>query len=86
MKPHTSLLKSPMTPLARLLGVAGLAAALTLASPARADDFQTWQTISLKWLDTKYVDLTTAVHTRFTGIPRPPCKMKVTLKEGVTHL
>jgi hypothetical protein len=34
---------------------------------ARADDdFQTWQTVSLKWLDTKYVDLTTAVHTRFT--------------------
>ncbi|MBE0545527.1 MAG: hypothetical protein IH623_29675 [Verrucomicrobia bacterium] len=44
----------------RLLGMAGLAAALTLASTARADDFQTWQTVSLKWLDTQYMDLTTA--------------------------
>ncbi len=48
----------------RLLGMAGLAATLTLASTARADDFQTWQTVSLKWLDTQYMDLTTAVHTR----------------------
>jgi hypothetical protein len=43
--------------------VAGL---LTAGAPARAGDFQTWHTVSLKWLDTKYVDLTTAVHVRFT--------------------
>lgn len=44
----------------QLLGVASLAAALTLASSARADDFEAWQTVFLKWLDTKYADLTTA--------------------------
>jgi hypothetical protein len=34
------------------------------SSPARAADFQTWQPVSLKWLDTKDVALTTAMHTR----------------------
>ena len=63
MKTPTSLFKS-LTPLTHLLGLAGLAVGLT-ATPAQADDdFQTWQTVSLKWLDTQYVDLTTVLHTR----------------------
>jgi hypothetical protein len=65
MAPHTSLLKS-LTPLARLLGVAGLAVCVTATSARADDDFHTWQTVTLKWLDTQCVDLTTAVHIRFT--------------------
>lgn len=63
MKPQRSL-SQPRTPRLRLSGLAGLAAVLALAIAARADDFQTWQTVSLKWLDTKHVDLTTLAHTR----------------------
>ena len=54
------------TLVSRLLGLAGLVCGLALGAAARADDFQTWQTVSLRWLDTHTVDLTTAVHTRFT--------------------
>jgi hypothetical protein len=55
-----------LAPIPRLLVATVLAAGLTVISARADDDFQTWQTVSLKWLDTKYVDLTTAVHTRFT--------------------
>ena len=58
MKRRTSIL--------RLLGATVLAASLTATCAWADDDFQTWQTVSLKWLDTQYVDLRTAVHTRFT--------------------
>jgi hypothetical protein len=54
------------TSIPRLVGATVLAASLTATSARADDDFQTWQTVSLKWLDTRYVDLTTAVHTRFT--------------------
>jgi len=51
--------------ISRRLGVTGLICGLALGAAVRADDFQTWQTLSLRWLDTQTVDLTTALQTRF---------------------
>jgi hypothetical protein len=39
---------------------------MTLAAPAQAgDDFQTWQSLSLRWWNTERLRMVTSLHTRF---------------------
>jgi hypothetical protein len=52
--------------LARVLSHAVVAIALGFATEARGDDFQTWYSISLRWLETEHVALVTSGHFRLT--------------------
>jgi hypothetical protein len=66
-KPAGTVKPSQMNKHLPVMLALGVFMILNGSTTARAqDDFQTWQTVSLKWLDTKYVDLTTTAHTRFT--------------------
>lgn len=58
-------LMSRLPPASLGLRLAGVMCGLALGAATCADDFQTWQTVSLRWLDTQTVDLTTVLQTRF---------------------